>query len=180
MNGPQLKILFSEKSIKERISSIAESIANTCHGNELIVIGLLKGSFIFLADLVRELYRHDLQLQVDFIPVSSYGSATESSGKILIRAETDLDFEERHVLLVDDILDSGQTLHHVINYLRMKKPSRLRTCILLDKPSRRTIPIEADFIGFTIPDTYVVGYGLDLNNRYRELPYISELTAGEE
>jgi hypoxanthine phosphoribosyltransferase len=175
MEKENLKTLFSEKTIRNRIASMAENIARTCPGNEHIVIGLLKGSFMFLADLVRELYRRGMRLQIDFIPVSSYGAAKASSGRVQIMGEPHLEIKDRDVLLVDDILDSGKTLHRIIDLLKRKNPSGLQTCVLLDKPSRRTVPLKADFIGFTIPDTFVVGYGLDFNNRYRELPYISEL-----
>lgn len=179
MQHGRLKTLFPESVIQGRIAEMAWSIAEIFRGNELVILGLLRGSFIFLADLARALHKYQLPLKIDFMMVSSYGSDTRSSGVVEIENKTDLELKDQKVLLVDDILDSGRTLHLVSEYLLTQNPSCLRTCVLLDKPSHREIPFQADFVGFTIPNTFVVGYGLDLNNRYREMPYISCLADGE-
>ena len=141
-------------------------------GKAPIVVGILRGSFIFMADLVRQI---DLPLVLDFMSASSYGSQTMSSGLVDIRLDLSEDITGRDVIVIEDILDSGNTLSKIIKELEGRKPASLRLCVLLDKPERRTKPIEADYVGFTIPDAFVVGYGLDYDQRYRHLPYIGVL-----
>jgi len=169
--------LISEDDLQCRMTGLAEQIARDTKHEQLIVIGLLKGSFVFLADMVRILYRHRMRMVVDFMIVSSYGAATESAGKIRILRDITTDIAEHHVLLVDDILDSGRTMAATTGHLLGMRPASLRTCVLLDKPARRAVSFEADYSGFTIPDEFVVGYGLDYENHYRELPHIATISA---
>lgn len=165
--------LISAKAIAARVESLAREIAVTFEGTDkLIVVGLLRGSFVFIADLVREL---DLPVEVDFIEASSYGDATESSREVRILKDLRGKIEGRDVLLVEDIVDTGHTLNHVTRYLATRKPARLRTIALLDKPSRREVDFRADWIGFSIPDEFVVGYGIDYAQRNRNLPYIGKV-----
>jgi len=140
------------------------------------MIGILRGSFMFLADLVRDLYPHGVHPRIDFLTLESYGSAMESSGRVTVTKDITVDVNGAEVILIDDILDSGRTLSFASRWVREKGASRVLTCALLDKPERRAVPFKADFIGFTIPDHFVVGYGLDYDSRYRELPYIAKVT----
>lgn len=139
------------------------------------MIGVLRGSFMFLGDLVRDLYVHELHPRIDFMTLESYGSGMESSGTVQITKDVAVDVAGASILLVDDILDTGRTLTFARNHLLSKGAVEVKTCTLLDKPSRRVIPIEADFVGFEIPDEFVVGYGLDYDSYYRELPYIAKV-----
>ncbi|WP_104018018.1 hypoxanthine phosphoribosyltransferase [Roseovarius nitratireducens] len=162
--------LISAKRIAARIEALSEEIEAEFAGTEkLVVVGLLRGSFIFIADLVREL---DLPVEVDFVETSSYGNAMESSREVRILKDLRGDIAGRDVLVVEDIVDTGHTLAHVLNLLKSRKPARLKTIALLDKPSRREADIRADWIGFEIPDEFVVGYGIDYAQRNRNLPYI--------
>lgn len=165
--------MISAKSIAARIEELSHEIevefANT---NKLVVVGLLRGSFVFIADLVREI---DLPIEVDFLEASSYGNAMESSREVRILKDLRGAIEGRDVLLVEDIVDTGHTLSHVIHLLQSRKPAKLRTIALLDKPSRREAPIKADWTGFEIPDEFVVGYGIDFAQRNRNLGYIGKV-----
>ena len=162
--------LISAKSIAARIETLSHEIEAEFTGTEkLIVVGLLRGSFIFIADLVREL---DLPVEVDFVETSSYGNTMESSREVRILKDLRGDIEGRDLLVVEDIVDTGHTLSHVLHLLNSRRPARLRTIALLDKPSRREADIRADWIGFEIPDEFVVGYGIDYAQRNRNLPYI--------
>ena len=164
-------VLISENQLARRVKSLALEIERDFRGRELVVVALLNGTVIFLADLIRQL---NLPLRLDFIGVSSYGRGTES-GELVFTKELRLDVRGRDVLLVDDILDTGKTLTRVRSRLRALKPRRLKTCVLLDKPPRRVEKIRADYVGFTIPDEFVVGYGLDYAERYRNLPFVGVL-----
>jgi len=164
-------VLFSDAHIARRVKSLAREIERDFRGRELVVVSLLNGTVLFLADLIRHL---NLPLRLDFIGVSSYGAGTES-GELVFTKELRLDVRGRDVLLVDDILDTGRTLSRVIGKLRALKPRRIRTCVLLDKPARRTHRVVADYVGFAIPDYFVVGYGLDFAERYRNLPFVGVL-----
>ena len=165
--------MISAKEIAARIEALADEIEAEFAGTEkLVVVGLLRGSFVFIADLVREL---DLNVEVDFIETSSYGNATQSSREVRILKDLRGDIEGRDVLVVEDIVDTGYTLAHVLTLLENRKPRKLRTIALLDKPSRREAPIRADWIGFEIPDEFVVGYGIDYAQRNRNLPYIGKV-----
>ena len=165
--------MISAKSIAARIEELCRAIHDEFDGTDkLIVVGLLRGSFVFIADLVREL---DLPIEVDFLEASSYGDAMESSREVRILKDLRGAIEGRDVLLVEDIVDTGHTLHHVTNLLRSREPARLKTIALLDKPTRREIDMKADWTGFEIPDEFVVGYGIDFAQRNRNLPYIGKV-----
>ena len=172
MSDPKYAIdeMISAKSIAARIESLAREISVFFKGTDkLVVIGLLRGSFIFIADLVREL---DLPVEVDFLEVSSYGNATESSREVRVLKDLRGEIEGRDLLVVEDIVDTGHTLNHVLAILRTRNPARLEVCALLDKPSRREVDVKARWIGFDIPDKFVVGYGIDFAQRNRNLPHI--------
>jgi hypoxanthine phosphoribosyltransferase len=171
----EIEPLFSEIQIQQRIQELVNQIVKDFRTPELVLVGLLKGSFMFMADLARQFHREKMELVIDFMSVSSYGSGTRSSGRIQMTRDITTDIAGRPVLLVDDILDTGLTLDYVTTNLTEKKPSLLKTCVLLDKPERHRSPFRADYIGFTVPDRFMVGYGLDYNNRYRELPWIAAL-----
>jgi hypoxanthine phosphoribosyltransferase len=164
-------ILITDAQLAKRIKTLAKAIQKDFHGREMVVVSLLNGTVLFLADLIRHL---DLPLRLDFIGVSSYGAGTES-GDLVFTKELRLDVRNRDVLLVDDILDTGKTLSRVLPKLRALKPRRIKTVVLLDKPSRRVEKIRADYVGFTIPDLFVIGYGLDFAERYRNLPFVGVL-----
>ncbi len=162
--------LISAKSIAARVEGLAKEIAlHFSNTDKLIVIGMLRGSFVFIADLVREL---DLPVEVDFLEVSSYGDGMESSREVRILKDLRGEIGGRDVLIVEDIVDTGHTLAHVVDYLNTRGPARLETCALLDKPSRREVKVRATWTGFEIPDEFVVGYGIDYAQRNRNLAYI--------
>ncbi len=162
--------LISAKSIAARVEALAAEISEHFRGTDkLVVIGLLRGSFVFIADLVREL---DLPVEVDFLEVSSYGNATESSREVRILKDLRGEIEGRDLLVVEDIVDTGRTLAHVLDILQTRHPRRVEVCALLDKPSRREVDVKARWIGFEIPDKFVVGYGIDYAQRNRNLPHI--------
>ena len=165
--------MISAKAIAARVEALAREItAHFAGTDKLIVVGLLRGSFVFIADLVREL---DLPVEVDFLEASSYGNATESSREVRILKDLRGEIAGRDVLVVEDIVDTGFTLHHVRNLLMSRGPARLEVCVLLDKPSRREVDIRATWTGFEIPDEFVVGYGIDFAQRNRNLPYIGKV-----
>jgi len=165
--------MIPAKSIAARIETLAREIHETFAGTDkLIVVGLLRGSFVFIADLVREL---DLPVEVDFLEASSYGDTMESSREVRILKDLRGEIAGRDVLLVEDIVDTGFTLNHVINLLNTRQPKRLETIALLDKPSRREVDVKASWTGFEIPDEFVVGYGIDFAQRNRNLPYIGKV-----
>jgi hypoxanthine phosphoribosyltransferase len=165
------RILFSEDQIARRVKSLAREIERDFAGRETVVISLLCGTVLFLSDLIRRL---SLPLRLDFIGVSSYGSGTRS-GPLVFTKELGLDVRGRDVLLVDDILDTGRTLSRVKARLTRLKPRRIKTCVLLNKPSRRVDQVVADYVGFEIPDHFVVGYGMDYAEKYRNLPFVGVL-----
>nr|WP_246399913.1 hypoxanthine phosphoribosyltransferase [Amaricoccus macauensis] len=165
--------MISAKAIAARVESLAREISEFYAGtNKLVVVGLLRGSFIFIADLVREL---DLPVEVDFLEASSYGNAMVSSREVRILKDLRAGIEGRDVLLVEDIVDTGRTLSHVLAILNTRRPARLEVCALLDKPSRREVDVKARWTGFEIPDEFVVGYGIDYAQRNRNLPYIGKV-----
>ncbi|UWR20850.1 hypoxanthine phosphoribosyltransferase [Sulfitobacter sp. S190] len=165
--------MISAKSIAARIEHMCHDIrAEFSDTDKLIVVGLLRGSFVFIADLVREL---DLPIEVDFLEASSYGDGMESSREVRILKDLRGAIEGRDVLVVEDIVDTGHTLHHVTSLLRSRGPARLKTAALLDKPTRREVDLRADFTGFDIPDEFVVGYGIDFAQRNRNLPFIGKV-----
>lgn len=158
------RVLLTEKEILRRVRQMAGQISADYAGKEPLLVGILKGAFIFLADLVRNL---TIPVHLDFIAVSSYGSASESSGAVRILKDLDQSIEGVHVLLVEDIVDTGLTLNYLKENLRARGPASLKVCTLLDKPARRLVKVEPDYNGFAIPDEFVVGYGLDYNGNYR-------------
>ena len=162
------RILLSEDQIKARIAELTADYA----GKNPIFIGVLKGVVMFFADMIRAI---PLDCQIDFMAVSSYGGGTQSSGKIRIQKDISVDLAGRHVVILEDILDSGLTLSHTAAYLKTKGPASLKICTLLDKPDRRKAEVQADYVGFTIPNLFVVGYGLDFDENYRNLPYVGVL-----
>ena len=166
------EILFSEEQLKTRVAEIAREIERDYQGKEVMLISVLRGSFIFMADLCRAI---DLPCTLDFMSVSSYGSGTTSSGQVQITKDLSEDITGRHIIVVEDILDSGNTLSYLLEILKARKPASIRLCTLLDKPDRRVKPVEVHYSGFTIPDAFVVGYGLDYAEKYRNLPYIGIL-----
>lgn len=169
------KTLFDAETIAKRVDELGKQIAEDfANDGTVTVLGLLRGSFVFMADLVRAISRHGGHpLELDFMIVSSYGSSTESTGNIKIERDVRFDIAGKKVLIVDDILDTGYTLQNVTQLLGERRPADLRTVVLLDKPSRRETAIKADYTGFEIENLFVVGYGLDLDHNYRELPYIT-------
>ncbi len=165
--------LISAKQIAARIEELAKEITTHFHDTDkLVVVGLLRGSFVFIADLVREL---DLPVEVDFLEASSYGDSMKSSREVRILKDLRGEIAGRDVLVVEDIVDTGFTLTHVVRLLQSRDPARLKVCALLDKPSRREVPIRADWTGFEIPDEFVVGYGIDFAQRNRNLPYLGKV-----
>jgi len=165
--------MISAKTIAARIEELCAEIKAEFEGTEkLVVVGLLRGSFVFIADLVREL---DLPIEVDFLEVSSYGDSMESSREVRILKDLRGTIESRDVLVVEDIVDTGHTMHHVQALLASRKPAHMKTIALLDKPTRREVEFKADWIGFEIPDEFVVGYGIDYAQRNRNLPYIGKV-----
>ena len=165
------RVFINDDAIARRIREMSRNIERDFKGKEMVVVSLLNGTVMFLADLIRNL---SLPLRLDFIGVSSYGAGTES-GDLVFTKELRLDVQGRDVLLVDDILDTGKTLYRVLGKLQALKPRRIKTCVLLNKAARRTEDVEADYVGFEIPDFFVVGYGLDFAERYRNLPFVGVL-----
>ena len=174
------KVLLSTEELKQRCARLVDEMAGELVGDNVIIVGLLRGSFIFLADLVRELYRHEIHPRIDFMTLESYYDGDVSSGHVHVAKDCAIDVKGARVLVVDDILDSGRTLTLARDHLWAKKAASVHTCVLLDKPSRRKVPAHADFVGFTVEDLFVVGYGLDYAGLYRELPYISHVTFTDE
>ena len=166
-----IPVLFTAQEIKERIEIMAGEIAKEISG-ELTIVALLRGSFMFTADLVRELYAIGLHPEIDFMTLSSYGEGTESSGEVKINRDVAEDLTGRHILIVDDILESGRTLQFATELLKGRHAETIRTAVLLEKPGKLEVKVKADFVGFSIPDKFVVGFGLDYANHYRELPFI--------
>jgi len=169
--GEVERVLITEAQLARRVKALAREIERDFRGRDLVVVSLLNGTVLFLADLIRHL---NLPLRLDFIGVSSYGAGTES-GDLVFTKELRVDVQGRDVLLLDDILDTGKTLSLVRPKLQALKPRRLRTCVLLDKPERRTYRVKADYVGFAVPNVFVVGYGLDYAERYRNLPFVGVL-----
>ena len=166
------EVLFSEEQLKNRVREIAQQITADYQGKEIMLISVLRGSFVFMADLCRAI---DLPCTVDFMAVSSYGKGTKSSGQVQITKDLSEDISDRHIIVVEDILDSGNTLSYLLKILENRHPASIRLCTLLDKPDRRVKPVEVHYSGFTIPDAFVVGSGLDYAEKYRNLPYIGIL-----
>ncbi|MBQ4627924.1 MAG: hypoxanthine phosphoribosyltransferase [Clostridia bacterium] len=169
-----IKVFLSEEEIKAKVAELGKKISDDYRGSDknLILIAILKGSVVFLSDLMRNI---DIDLNIDFMVVSSYGASTESSGNIKIIKDLDINIRDYDLLIVEDILDSGRTLSKLIDILKMREPKSLKVCTLLDKPDRRVCNVDLDYCGFVIPDEFIVGYGLDFDEKYRNLPYIGIL-----
>jgi len=166
-------VLISRQALRERVAALGEQISRDYAGKELVLVGILKGSVVFLSDLMRAI---DLPVSIDFMAVSSYGAAAKSSGVVRISKDLDHPIKGKHVLVVEDILDSGRTLRYIMKLMAAAFPASLEICTLLDKPERRIVPIECRYTGFAVPDEFVVGYGLDYAEKYRNLPYIGVLS----
>ena len=166
------EVLIDEQAIAAKVRELGTAITDDYRGKDLVLVSILKGALPFLADLMRQM---PIPLALDFLEVSSYGDATESSGNVRILKDLAKPIEGREVVVVEDILDTGHTLSYVIEHLHSKQPRSVRLCTLLDKPARRIVPIQIDYRGFEIPDKFVVGYGLDYAERYRNLPFIGVL-----
>ncbi|MFH0908629.1 MAG: hypoxanthine phosphoribosyltransferase [bacterium] len=173
-------VLITADQIQQRVDQMVTEMADHCRVENLVMIGILRGSFMFLADLVRALYHHGIRPRIDFMTLESYGSGTESSGAVRISKDISVNVKGADVVIVDDILDTGRTLSFARQHLLAKGVKAVKTCALLDKPIRRVVPFKADFTGFTVENVFVVGYGLDYDSRYRELPYIAKVTFTEE
>ncbi len=169
---PEPRVLVSRQEIAAAVSRLSAEINQDYREKTPLLVGVLKGSFVFLADLVRML---DFPLEIDFIRISSYGSGRQSSGKIKVVQGLRSPVKGRHVLLMEDIVDSGLTTRFLLDYLGKKKPASLRLCALTDKPSRRQVAVAIDYLGFTVPDKFIVGYGIDYDEKYRNLPDICVL-----
>jgi hypoxanthine phosphoribosyltransferase len=163
------KVLFSRDEISARIKDLGKELSESYQGKNLVVVSLLRGSFIFAADLVREI---SVPLEIDFITTASYGNNEVTSGVVEIVHDLRAKVEGKDVLIVDDIIDSGFTLKKVIEHINDKNPNSVKVCVLLDKPSRRQVDLTPDYSGFTIPDVFIVGYGLNYGDHYRNIPYI--------
>ena len=166
------KILVTEDELKKINKRLGAQITEDFKGKNLLVLGILKGCVFFMTDLVRNI---DLPLCIDFMTVSSYGSGTESTGRVKITKDVDIDIKDYDVLIVEDILDSGKTLNYVSDILKTRGARSIKIVTLLDKPERRVAPITPDYVGCDVPDEFVVGYGLDYDQKYRNLPYIGQL-----
>lgn len=166
------RILVSEEEIKKTVTELSEKINNNYKNEELLIVVILKGSMIFASDLVKEL---TMPVTIDFMRASSYGAGTASSGFINIKQDLEQDITGKNVLIIEDIIDSGNTLHKLKELLRERNPKSIKICTLLDKPSRRVTPVTVEYSGIAIPDEYVVGYGLDYNEVLRNLPYVGVL-----
>lgn len=172
MNNAIKEIILTEEKIKKRVKELADDITKDFPDGDLILIGVLKGSVIFISDLMRSM---NVNVTMDFMAVSSYGMSSKTSGIVRILKDLDFDIENKDVIIVEDIIDTGTTLKYLYEYLKSRNPRTLKICCLLDKPERRNVDIKADYIGFEIPDAFVVGYGLDYAEMFRNLPYIGIL-----
>ncbi len=166
------EVLLTEEQVQTRVRALGAQLSADYAGRSPVLVSVLKGSIVFLADLVRAM---DVPLSVDLMEVSSYGSGTETTGQVRILKDLSGPIEGRDVVVVEDIIDTGLTLNYLLRYLTERSPASIRVCCLLDKPARRLAEIEIDYRGFSIPDRFVVGYGLDFNEQYRNLPYIGVL-----
>ncbi len=172
MEDDLAEVLIASEEIQARVRELGRRITADYQGRDLLLVCILKGGLTFLADLVREI---ELPLEVDFMAISSYGANTESSGVVRILMDLETNIEGREVLIVEDIIDTGHTLQYILENLHTRRPASLRICCLLDKTPRRQIEISLDYVGFEIPDVFVVGYGLDYREKFRNLPYVAAL-----
>ena len=166
------RVLLSEEELRQRVRELGEEISKEYVGKEILMIGVLRGAVMFMADLARAI---DVPVMIDFMAVSSYGTSTSSSGIVRILKDLDEEVAGKHVLIVEDIIDSGLTLSYLVDNIKSRQPASVRICTLLNKPERRKVDLEVNYNGFTVPDEFVVGYGLDYAEKYRNLPFIGIL-----
>ncbi len=166
------RIFFSAEQLQKRVSELGDQLTRDFYDKNPLIIGVLKGSFVFMADLMRNIKTY---CDIDFMAVSSYGNGTTTTGAVKITKDLSYDVQGRHIILIEDILDSGVTLSYLKNYIEAREPESMSICALLDKPARRRSQIEPNYVGFICPDEFIVGYGLDYAERYRNLPYIGVL-----
>lgn len=169
MNRNDVEILYDKETISKKVKELAKQISRDYEGKDLLLVGILKGAFVFMADLIREI---DIPVELDFMDVSSYGMSTVSSGEVRILKDLDYSIKDRDVLVVEDIVDTGLTLKYIKDLLLKREPKSVKTCCLLDKPERRKVDINADYVGFIIPDEFIVGYGIDYAEKYRNIQEI--------
>jgi hypoxanthine phosphoribosyltransferase len=172
----KINVLYKREVIKEKVKQIAGRINEDYKGKEIYAIGILKGCLFFMADLLREI---EVPMTIHFVELRSY-KGLESTGEVNIRLSSEVNVEGKDVLIIEDILDTGVTLDYIIKTLEMQKPHSIKACVLIEKPSRRRVNVKADYVGFVIPDYFVVGYGLDYDEYYRNLPYIGVITKGDK
>lgn len=163
-------VMFSQEEIEAKVIELAKQIEKDYKGQDLLLVGILKGASVFVADLMRKI---DLNVNIDFMRVSSYGSGTVSSGTVKILKDLDVDIKDKNVLIVEDIIDSGITLRNLYDTLMTREPRSLKLCTLLNKPARKKVDVDVDYVGFVIEDKFIVGYGIDYDEKYRNLPYIA-------
>jgi hypoxanthine phosphoribosyltransferase len=173
----KVTVLISEEDVEKRITELAGEISRDYAGKEVLFVCILKGSIFFTTALAKHM---SVPVTFDFMSVSSYGDATVSSGRVKIIKDLDDSIEGKDVIVIEDIIDSGRTLDHLLRLLEVRKPHSIKLCTLLDKPDRREIDVKVDYVGFTIPDAFVVGYGLDYKQHYRNLPYVGVLHLNED
>ncbi|MEW6278027.1 MAG: hypoxanthine phosphoribosyltransferase [Candidatus Eremiobacterota bacterium] len=169
MHPAVAEVLLDADTIARRVQELGQEITRDYPGEELVLVSILKGSMMFTADLIRAI---ELPVVIDFMSISSYGASTRSSGVVKIVKDLEERIEDRHVLVVEDIVDTGLTLRYLLEALRLRRPHSVKTCALLSKPARRKVEVPVEYLGFTIEDRFVIGYGLDYRNHYRQLPYI--------
>lgn len=166
------EILFTEEEIQGKVEEIGGVLTEKLRGKDVLLVGVLRGCIAFISDLMRTI---PFPVEVDFLDVSSYGKTSETSGVVRVLKDLSEDIEGRHVVLVEDIVDSGLTLNYLMGYLKARQPASIHTCVLLDKPYRREVEVDVDYTGFEVPDKFLVGYGLDYAQKYRNLPYIATI-----
>lgn len=171
-NETKGKILLTQEQIWAKAQELGAEITKDYTGEPLVLVGTLRGAVPWMADIMKNI---DLDLEIDFVSASSYGSGTVSSGEVKIKKDIELEIAGKHVLIIEDIIDTGNTLNALKHYFQLKNPKSVRICTLLDKPSRRQAPVYGDYVGFEVEDLFVIGYGLDFDQKYRNLPYISYL-----
>lgn len=172
MQNDIARVLVTEEELRVRVKELGQAIQEDYKGKELLVVGILKGSSVFMSDLIRQI---EIPLNIDFMIVSSYGNATESTGVVKIIKDIEQSISDKHVLIVEDIIDSGLTLKYLTEMLSTRKPASIKLCTLLDKPSGRKVEVDVDYVGFEMPDEFIIGYGIDYAEGYRNLPYIGVL-----
>ena len=172
MNNPIKKVLLSEEEIDKRVRELAKEISEDYRGKDLLVVGILKGAVVFLSDLVKRL---EFPVKIDFMAVSSYGKSSISTGEVWILKDLDYSVDRKDILIVEDIIDTGLTLNYLKDILSKRGAKSVKVCTLLDKVDRRTVGVDIDYVGFEIPDEFVVGYGLDYNEQYRNYPFVGAL-----